>query len=140
MEITNYESDGKAGIQTIPVKYWTVMVANVALGWSLLSGVAVGGSLCSAFARGIPLLKLLVHRGWDNSIMMSTPLLIIQKLVALLMTTAIIRRLVLSVVGGAMLLYRAYSVVKTRAEDLLLLSDLLLKLLPQWHHCYQQYY
>ena len=51
MDITNYESDDKAGIQTIPVKYWTVMVVNVALGWSLLSGVAVGGSLSSAFAR-----------------------------------------------------------------------------------------
>lgn len=51
MEITNYESEGKVGIQTIPVKYWTVVVANVVLGWSLLSGVAVGDSLCSAFAR-----------------------------------------------------------------------------------------
>eukprot|EP00956_Cyclotella_meneghiniana_P041668 scaffold234385_cov26-Cyclotella_meneghiniana.AAC.2 len=113
MDITDYESDGKAGIQTVPVKYGTAVAANVALGWSLLSGAAA----CALPLRdGVPVLKQLMGCGWDNGIGMSTPFSIIQKLGALL-TTTIIRRLVLSVVGSVMLLYRAYSVVKTKGED-----------------------
>eukprot|EP00956_Cyclotella_meneghiniana_P019255 scaffold32876_cov46-Cyclotella_meneghiniana.AAC.2 len=113
MDITDYESDGQAGIRTVPVKYGTAVAANVALGWSLLSGVAA----CALPLRdGVPVLKRLMDCGWDNGIGMSAPLATIQKLGALL-TTTIIRRLVLSVVGSVMLLYRAYSVVKTKGED-----------------------
>ncbi|KAL7510257.1 hypothetical protein ACHAXN_007245 [Cyclotella atomus] len=90
MDITDYESDGRAGIQTIPVKYGTRVAANVAFGWSFMSGAA-------ACALPLPLESL--------------------KRLGLIVMTPEIRRLLLSVVGSTMLLHRAYSVVRTKGED-----------------------
>lgn len=124
MDITDRESDGNAGIRTIPVRYGTAAAAKAALGWSALSGLAACALplrdgmpiLLKQFARCWGSTDAVLH-AWDNGVNgISTPISSIPPLGAIL-TATIVRRLVLSAVGSAMLLYRAYLVVRTRGED-----------------------
>lgn len=115
MDITDFDSDAKAGIQTIPVKYGTDVAAAVAFGWSALSGVA---ACALPLVKGIPVLTQFVD-GQSLKVMLrsliSTPMASFSSL-ASVMTIPSIRRLALSLVGSTMLLHRAYSVVKSKRE------------------------
>eukprot|EP00804_Cyclotella_cryptica_P028714 CCRYP_008215-RA/>CCRYP_008215-RA protein AED:0.39 eAED:0.39 QI:0/-1/0/1/-1/1/1/0/462 len=120
MDITDCESDARAGIRTIPVKYGRDVAAKVALGWSCLSSVA---SCALPLAQGLPLIKAGIGRESTVAFSLgvfrdfiSVPLASLKSLLTLLMTPAI-RRLSLSVIGSTLLLYRAYSVFKTKGED-----------------------
>jgi 4-hydroxybenzoate polyprenyltransferase len=116
MDITDLENDGRAGIQTIPVRYGTKTAANVAFGWSFLSAVA---ACALPLVKGVPVLvELMGGRScWElMRIFMSTPHASLHSL-GLVVMTPTIRRLLLSVVGSVMLLHRAYSVVRTKGED-----------------------
>jgi 4-hydroxybenzoate polyprenyltransferase len=116
MDITDLESDARANIRTIPVKYGAGMAANVAMGWSFVSGAA---ACALPLVSGIPFLTDFV-RGctafdlWKQFV--NAPLSSCQHLGMVLMMPSV-RRLVLSISGSTMLLYRAYSVWKTRGEN-----------------------
>ena len=119
MDITDCETDAKAGIVTIPVKYGRDVAAKVALGWSFLSCVA---SCALPFIRGIPYVAILFgkssvvfHCGVFRNFI-SMPLSSFKSLLSVVSTPEI-RRLGLSIVGSALLLYRAYGVSKTKGED-----------------------
>jgi 4-hydroxybenzoate polyprenyltransferase len=116
MDITDYKSDGRAGIQTIPVKYGTRVAANVAFGWSFMSGAA---ACALPLVNGLPILVELVGNRFGLELVrmfVSMPLESLKRLGLIVMTPEI-RRLLLSVVGSTMLLHRAYSVVRTKGED-----------------------
>lgn len=119
MDITDVESDARAGIQTIPVKYGTIVAANVAMGWSFLSGVAACAS---------PLMKCISHTkefiGPFSGVETLRNSLIAPvescKYVCSTLMSPDLRRLLLSIIGSTMLLYRAYTVVKSDGEDVYL--------------------
>ena len=101
MDITDYESDARAGIQTIPVKYGTQVAANIALGWSLLCGFAT----CTLpFIQGFPVLAKL-GSSFSSTVGID------------LFRMSSVRRLMLSLVGSAMLLCRAFSVSRTKGQN-----------------------
>lgn len=99
MDITDYESDARAGVQTIPVRYGTTVAANIALGWSFL---------CSIATCILPIIE-----GFHSSAKLGSSS--ISGLGVFMVSSA--RRLILSVVGSTMLLYRAFSVSRTKGQD-----------------------
>lgn len=113
MDITDCESDDKAGILTIPVKYGRGVAANVAFGWSMLSSAA---ACALPLAKGIPLLADIAFGFGMVKQFTTMPLASLQGLATFIMIPTI-RRLCLSVIGSTMLLYRAYSVSRTKGED-----------------------
>jgi 4-hydroxybenzoate polyprenyltransferase len=120
MDITDCESDARAGIVTVPVKYGRDVAAKVALGWSFLSCVA---SCALPLAWGLPLVKAgldghptVALNAAISRKFMSMPLTYLNSVLAIIMTPGI-RRLGLSLVGSTLLLYRAYGVAKTKGED-----------------------
>ena len=117
MDVTDCESDERAGIRTIPVVYGRDAASKVAFGWSVLSAAAA----CTLpMLKGFPILGDLVAGKSFTAVFRSlieAPIASCQGLVTAIMATEI-RRLLLSIVGSIMLLFRAYSVVKSKGEDI----------------------
>jgi len=120
MDITDFEDDARAGIETVPVRHGRGAASAVALGCSVVSAVsATGASLAPCIGRlagaggggggggeGYIL-------GWRNNSMMTG---LASSLTALAMSPGV-RRVLLSAAGSAMLVRRTYGVWRTKGED-----------------------
>lgn len=105
MDITDCEGDARGGIQTIPVKHGKNTASAVALVCSLVSAI----SACAASL--IPLIRTLAVRGESFKTSCKT------MSGASLLSTPDTRKVILSVIGSAMLLLRTFRVWKTNGED-----------------------
>ena len=94
MDVTDYDGDGQAGIETVPVKYGKKFASSVALVCSFVSACA---------ASLIPLIctrqKLSIK--WSMS----------------LLSNSVTRNALLAILGSGMMVQRAYSVWSTEGED-----------------------
>ena len=108
MDITDYDGDSKAGIQTIPVKYGKNVAAFVALACSCVSSI----SACTASL--LPCIMRLVEGEQSLQSLIGMPSL--ASLPALLSNHEV-RKVMLAVAGSGMFLQRAFSVWKTNGDD-----------------------
>ena len=108
MDITDCDGDARAGIETLPVRYGKNVAARVAMGCSVISGIAACG------ASFIPLIRGLAGGGISLGNLIAVPTL--SSLTALFTNTEA-RKALLSVVGSGMLIQRTFSVLRTRGED-----------------------
>ena len=95
MDITDFTGDAKAGIETVPVRY----------GRDKASSVALVCSLVSAFSA-----TLAAFMPWQK------PIICIPSWKYLL-TNSTVRKVVLSLIGSSMLLYRAFDVWRTKGDN-----------------------
>merc|ERR1719203_1689357 len=100
MDITDFEGDARAGIETVPVKYGKGMASCVALGCSCASALSACGSSVMRLVEGGGSLGNLIAAPSLSSI-----------------TNPQSRSVLLSVAGTGMLLWRTISVWKTKGED-----------------------
>lgn len=99
MDITDYDGDKEAGIETVPVKY----------GKKYASGVALGCSFLSSFSACAASLIQLVTSKEELSMksLVSTSLL----------TNSVTRKFILALVGSAMMVQRTFCVWYTAGEE-----------------------
>lgn len=120
MDITDFEDDARAGIETVPVRHGRGAASAVALGCSVVSAVsATGASLAPYVGRRLAAAGGGGVRGdggciigWRNGMM---PCLA-SSLTSLAMSPGV-RRVLLSAAGSAMLVRRTYGVWRTKGED-----------------------
>ena len=104
MDITDYDGDKRAGIETVPVKYGKKIGASVALGCSVLCAIA------SCSASLIPLVL-------DEGVTYKSLLPLSLSNIASLWTSHGTRKLLLAIAGNLMFLQRTFRVWKTKGED-----------------------
>ena len=97
MDVTDYDGDGQAGIETVPVKFGKKFSSSVALVCSFVSAL----SACTSSL--IPLIRT----RHELSIKWSMSLL----------SNSITRKTLLAILGNGMMVQRAYSVWSTEGED-----------------------
>eukprot|EP00970_Alexandrium_tamarense_P017561 scaffold10106_cov193-Alexandrium_tamarense.AAC.2 len=111
MDITDCESDAKARIVTIPVKYGKKFASKVALGWTLVSAFG---------ACWLPLTSLIPSCSVDSvpvtTFFGASYSALISSLTSFA-TNSDARSLLLSVVGSVLLVQRAFAVWKTSGDD-----------------------
>jgi len=114
MDITDFEDDARAGIETVPVRHGRGAASAVALGCSVVSAVsATGASLAPYVGRGLAAGGgggYII--GWRNGMMSG----LASSLTALAMSPGV-RRVLLSAAGSAMLVRRTYGVWRTKGKD-----------------------
>lgn len=102
MDITDYDGDKRAGIETVPVKYGKKMGATVALGCSVLCAL----SSCAA-----ALIPLVFGEAGQSLLPLSLSTTVS------LWTNHGTRKLLLAMAGNLMFLQRTFRVWKTQGED-----------------------
>lgn len=108
MDITDFEGDARAGIETVPVKYGKEMASRVAMGWSIVSAVAACGE---SLVKWVPMgISRLMCMSSGANITTSLPI----------MTSPAARKLVLSVMGSGLFARKTYAVWKTKGDDVVL--------------------
>lgn len=100
MDITDFEGDAQAGIETIPVRYGKSVAARVALGCSCVSAVSACGSSIMRIVEGGASLRYLITIPPQS-----------------FLTDFKCQSMLLAVAGSGSLLWRTINVWKTKGKD-----------------------